>query len=89
MDLLVAQGVDDRVQEGCHYRVHKSSLSVGFKPTHLPWFHIYKHTAAIHQREDDKMGRAGGESSLSLLGRRETHNCDYYVAVCDGGYDEG
>ena len=56
MDLLVAQGVDDRVQKRGHYSVHKSSLSVGFQPACLLRFHIYKYAAAVHEREDDEVG---------------------------------
>ena len=89
VDLLVPQGVDNRVQNGCHYHVHKSSLSVGVQPACLLWLHVYKYTAAIHQREDYEMRGAGRKSSLSLPGRRETHYCDHYIAVCKDGYHEG
>ena len=68
MDLLVLQSVYDRVQQGSHHCVHKGSLFVGVQPVHLLWFHVYKHTAAIHQREDNEVRGAGGESFLSLFG---------------------
>ena len=89
VDLLVPQGVDDRVQHWGHHRVHKGSLLVGVQPVHLLRFHIYKHTAAVHQREDNEVRGAGGESFLSLLGWWEMQDCDDYVAVWNDGYNEG
>ena len=68
VDLLVPQGVDDRVQHWGHHRVHKGSLLVGVQPVHLLRFQVNKHTAAIHQGEDNEVRGAGGESFLSLLG---------------------
>ena len=68
VDLLVPQGVDDRVQHWGHHRVHKGSILVGVQPVHLLRFHINKHTAAVHQGEDNEVRGAGGESFLSLLG---------------------
>ena len=47
-------------------RVHKGSLLVGVQPVHLLWFLVYKGTASIHQREDNEVRGAGGESFLSL-----------------------
>ena len=68
MDLLVPQGVDDRVQQWGHHCVHKGSPLVGVELICSLWFHVYKDTAAIHQREDNEVRGAGGESFLSLLG---------------------
>ena len=68
MDLLVPQGVDDRVQLWGHHCVHKGRLRVGVQPAHLLWFHVYKHTAAVRQGEDTEVRGAGGESFPSLLG---------------------
>ena len=68
MDLLVPQGVDDRVQLWGHHCVHKGSLLVGVQPAHLLWFQVNKHAAAVHQREDTAVRGAGGEGFLSLLG---------------------
>lgn len=55
----------------------------------LVLIHIYKDTAAIHQREDNEVRGAGGESFLLLLSWWETHDCDHYVAVYNDGYEEG
>ena len=49
-------------------RVHKGSLLVGVQPVGLLWFHVYKHSAAIHQREENEVRGAGGESFLPLFG---------------------
>ena len=68
MDLLVPQSIDDRVEQWGHHRVHKGSLPVGVQPVRLLWFHIYEHTAAVHQKENHEVRGAGGESFLFLLG---------------------
>ena len=70
-------------------RVHKGSLLVGVQPVGLLWFQVYKHSAAIHQREDNEVRGAGGESFLPLFGWWESNDCDAYVAVRSDGYDEG
>lgn len=87
--LLVPKSVDDTVQQWGHHSVYKGSLPVGVQSVHLFWIHIYKDTAAIHQREDNEVRGAGGESFLLLLSGWETHDCDHYVAVYNDGYEEG
>ena len=79
VDLLVPQSVGDRVQQWSHHHVHRGSLLVAVQPVHLLLFHIYKHTAAVRQRKDNEVRRAGGESFLLLLGWWESNNCDDYV----------
>ena len=68
MDLLVSQGVGDRVQQWGHHCAHKGRLLVGVQPARLLWFRVYKHTAAVRQGEDTEVRGAGGESFLLLLG---------------------